>query len=187
MHNPLLAALQDWTNFYVIVGSSAGALTGLQFVVMALIAQVRAGGSMHDVQAFGSPTIVDFCAALFISATVAAPWQNIAAVAWVLKLTGAAGVLYSLNSIRHALKPTGYTPDAEDWTWYVGLPLIAYVGLFVSGLRLQQHPEGTLFAIAAVALSLLFIGIRNSWDSVTYIVMAHAHRRDVGRETDKAA
>ena len=32
---PLLA---QWQNFYVIAGSSAGALTGLQFVVMALIA-----------------------------------------------------------------------------------------------------------------------------------------------------
>jgi len=30
---PLLA---QWQNFYVIAGSSAGALTGLQFVVMAL-------------------------------------------------------------------------------------------------------------------------------------------------------
>ena len=31
---PLLA----WQNFYVIVGSSGGALIGIQFVVMALIA-----------------------------------------------------------------------------------------------------------------------------------------------------
>lgn len=187
MHDSLLASLQNWTNFYVIVGSSAGALTGLQFVVMALIDQVRAPGSMHDVQAFGSPTVVDFCATLFISATLAAPWQNTAAIGLVLELTGAAGVLYSLNAVRHALQPTGYIPDVEDWTWYVGLPLLAYLGLLISGARLAQHAQRTLFAVAAIALSFLFIGIRNAWDTVTYIVMAHGRRRQEGHENDKAA
>ena len=33
-----LATLKEWESFYVIVGSSGAALTGLQFVVMALIA-----------------------------------------------------------------------------------------------------------------------------------------------------
>ena len=34
-----MTALDGWENFYVIVGSSAGALIGLQFVVIALIAE----------------------------------------------------------------------------------------------------------------------------------------------------
>ena len=33
--------LAGWANFYVIVGSSAGALTGLTFVVIALIRDTR--------------------------------------------------------------------------------------------------------------------------------------------------
>ena len=32
--------LTQWNNFYVILGSSAGALIGLQFVVVALIADL---------------------------------------------------------------------------------------------------------------------------------------------------
>ena len=35
-----MAALSGWTNFYVIVGSAAGVLIGLQFVVMTLIANM---------------------------------------------------------------------------------------------------------------------------------------------------
>jgi len=38
MHEAAASTLSAWENFYVIVGSSAGALTGLQFVVMTLIA-----------------------------------------------------------------------------------------------------------------------------------------------------
>jgi hypothetical protein len=35
-----MTALAGWENFYVVGGSSAGALIGLQFVVMALIADM---------------------------------------------------------------------------------------------------------------------------------------------------
>src|SRR5207247_3359319 len=38
MDQAVASPLQAWESFYVIVGSSAGALTGLQFVVMTLIA-----------------------------------------------------------------------------------------------------------------------------------------------------
>ena len=39
--------LSKWESFYVIVGSSAGALTGLQFVVMALVAEVAGRSAQH--------------------------------------------------------------------------------------------------------------------------------------------
>lgn len=57
---PLLAA---WQNFYVIIGSAAGALTGLQFVVLTLIGEAAAGRK-DSISAFGSPNVVHFCAAL---------------------------------------------------------------------------------------------------------------------------
>ena len=38
-----MTALSGWENFYVIVGSSAGALIGLQFVVITLIADMPIG------------------------------------------------------------------------------------------------------------------------------------------------
>ena len=48
---PATSPLAGWGTFYQIVGSSAGALTGLQFVVVALSAQSRTlrktEGSLH--------------------------------------------------------------------------------------------------------------------------------------------
>src|SRR3954463_15457830 len=70
--------LTQWENFYVIVGSSAGALTGLQFVVMTLIAESSISGGMSGVRAFGTPTIVHFCAVLLVSAIISAPWPSLA-------------------------------------------------------------------------------------------------------------
>jgi len=39
MEQATLLPLAGWANFYVIIGSSGGALTGLQFVVMTLVAE----------------------------------------------------------------------------------------------------------------------------------------------------
>lgn len=40
-----MTALAGWENFYVIVGSSAGALIGLQFMVITLIADMPMRGA----------------------------------------------------------------------------------------------------------------------------------------------
>src|SRR5438270_11529630 len=93
--------LKLWTDFYVIIGSSAGALIGLQFVVIALIAEAEAAASMLEVRAFGTPTIVHFCFVLLIAGIVSAPWQAMAGPAVCLGVCGGAGVTYILLVIRH--------------------------------------------------------------------------------------
>ena len=56
-----LSALREWESFYVIVGSSGAALTGLQFVVMALIAEIERPSTGREISAFGTPTVIHFC------------------------------------------------------------------------------------------------------------------------------
>ena len=51
--------LTAWESFYVIVGSSAAALIGLQFVVMTLVADSgrRVPADAASINAFGSPSV----------------------------------------------------------------------------------------------------------------------------------
>ena len=167
--------LRAWTDFYVIVGSSAGALTGLQFVVIALIADREMARGMLEIRAFATPTIVHFCVALLISAIVCAPWHGLAGPAICLGISGAAGVIYVARVIRHARIQTSYSPDREDWLWYAGLPLVAYAILFLAGVVLRWHPAPAMFVVGASALMLLFVGIHNAWDTVTYIAIGIEH------------
>lgn len=170
---PALSQLTEWQNFYVIVGSSAGALIGLQFVVIALMTGARATGSMLEIRAFGTPTVVHFCAALLISAILSAPWHALHPAAIALGVGGATGVAYALRFILHARRQTGYAPDAEDWFWYAVVPLLAYLALLTAALLLARHAQPSLFVIAATALVLLFCGIHNAWDTVTYVAVKH--------------
>lgn len=173
--------LAEWANFYVIVGSSAGALTGLQFVVIALITETEATRSMSEIRAFGTPTIVHFCVVLLISAIASAPWHAVLQVGWCLGLCGAAGVAYSLRVISHARKQTGYAPDAEDWFWYSVLPVVVYAMLFAGAILLVWRPAAALFVVAAAALALLFNGIHNAWDTVTFIAVG-GHKQILGKQ-----
>jgi hypothetical protein len=181
MASPLPAFVQ-WANFYVVVGSSAGALTGLQFVVMTLVAGARAAGSMREIRAFGTPTVVEFCTALLVSAAMCAPWNTLFHPGLCLAVFGAAGFIYSLNVIRHARKQTGYAADSEDWFWYVALPLAAYAALAGEGVLMAWNLRGSTFLIGATTLVFLFIGIHNSWDTVTYVAVRHGSRHDRPRE-----
>jgi hypothetical protein len=91
-----MTPLDGWENFYVIVGSSAGALIGLQFVVMTLLADMPvARADAQAGEAFGTPNVVQFGVALFLSAVITAPWHGIAAVAVLWGLLGLAGVVYA--------------------------------------------------------------------------------------------
>ena len=158
----------EWENFYVIVGSSAGALIGLQFVVMTLIADKQVATSEALGSAFGTPNIIHFSAALLLSALVSAPWHGIGAVAVLLGLVGVSGLIYVVIVGRRLRSQREYNPVFEDWLFHVLLPFAAYVALIVSALIASSHLGEALFAIGAVALLLLFIGIHNAWDAVTY-------------------
>src|SRR5512135_2421471 len=85
----IMTVLNGWENFYVIVGSSAGALIGLQFVVIALIAAKPI--SRVDAQAsraFATPSVVHFGVVLLLSAIATAPWNEITTVAVLWGLVG---------------------------------------------------------------------------------------------------
>ena len=92
-----MTPLTGWENFYVIVGSSAGALIGLQFVVITLVAELPI---FRDVErassAFATPTIVHFGTVLLLSALNSIPWQGTLAPAIVWAVLGITGVMYAV-------------------------------------------------------------------------------------------
>ena len=166
--------LSAWETYYVIIGSSGAALTGLQFVVIALVAESPRRATTREIEAFGTPTTIHFCAVLLMSAILSAPWQGLSLVAFVLGVCGLTGVVYGLIVIRRARHQTTYRPVMEDWIWHAVLPLLSYALLLVAAIVLPKYPRRALFLIAATVLSLLFIGIHNAWDTVTYIAIDQA-------------
>jgi hypothetical protein len=170
------ALLSQWESFWVIVGSSAGGLTGLMFVVVALVRESALPRSPDSLNAFGTPNVLHFVAVLLLAAVLSAPWQRLKDPAHVVGATALAGIVYVLIVLRRMLRQSGYKPVLEDWIWHQILPLIAYVTLFVGAAGMSHDQFWALFAIGAASLLLLFVGIHNAWDTVAYVVATEKER-----------
>jgi hypothetical protein len=167
--------LTPWSNFYIMTGSAAASLTGLMFVVITLVMGVeRLRKTPDGISAFSTPTVVHFCAALLVSAMLNAPWPALAYPATLLGLGGLFGVVYVLRVISHARRLSTYSPDLEDWAWYSVLPFVAYCTIVAGAILLSAIPVQALFVLAGSTALLIFIGIRNAWDIVTFIAIGGA-------------
>ena len=118
-----MTALTGWQNFYVIVGSSAGALIGLQFILITLLVYIPVGeGGAQAGQAFATPTIIHFGAVLLLAGIITAPWQGIAPAAILWGLLGLGGLVYTAIVARRVRRQAAYQAEFEDWLFHVLLP-----------------------------------------------------------------
>jgi len=183
-----MTPFDGWENFYIIVGSSAGALIGLQFVVLTLIAERPPPRVEEAGAAFATPTIVHFSAVLLLSAIVSIPWKDIETPAILWGLSGVCGILYSLEIARRFRRQGSYPTVFEDWLFHVLLPLAAYVMLAISARAVGSHERAALLTLGVATLLLLFAGIHNAWDSITYHVLTRsreAHRPERHRKRNR--
>ncbi len=164
-----MSVANGWEIFYTIVGSSAGALIGLQFVVLTLVAArpirdgiAEAGG------AFATPSVVHFTVVLLLSAIVTAPWDQVVLAAILWGLVGLGGVVYVVVVVRRMRTQSVYRPVLEDWLFHVIFPLAAYAVLAVSAVAAFSDASLALFLVGGAVLVLLLVGIHNAWDAVLY-------------------
>ena len=170
----IIADLANWNNFYTMVGSASGALIGLQFVVITLIAQkpkLKAAG--ETASAFLTPSIMQFGVTLFVSAIFLAPWISERFPLGLLCVAGVVGIGYTGIVAIRMRRQTFYQPHIWDGIFHIALPLVAYAVLAGSLFAVSLYPRETLFGVGAAALLLLFIGIRNAWDNIAYMVFIH--------------
>jgi len=173
-----MPGFEEWESFYVIVGTAAAALIGLQFVVMTLIAERPQVATAEAGAAFATPTVVHFGAVLLLSALLRVPWQSIATAAALWGLIGFAGVVYGVIVVRRMRRQTAYRPDLEDWLFHALLPSAAYVLLLIAAFAARAHSHEAQLLLAAGVLVLLFTSIHNVWDTVYYQVFVRLRKPD---------
>jgi hypothetical protein len=164
-----LAQLADWANFYVITGSAAAGLTGLTFVVIALVSEARRVNAV-GLDTFITPTIVHFGTVLALAAFMCVPHQTILSMTLGLGTVGVGGLAYTgriTANVHHNLGQ--YIPVWEDWLWTVVLPCLSYGALCAAAVLIVHHADGALYGAAGASVMLLFIGIHNAWDIAVWM------------------
>jgi hypothetical protein len=175
--------LAGWDNFFVIAGSSAAALTGLTFIVITLSAQ---GGNVNPngLKIFITPTIVHFTVVLAFSAFLSMPHHTPLSLCVSLLIAGVLGLIY-IGTIATSIRglTSTYVPVHEDWIWNVILPTIAYGTWLAAGFLIWRSPHASLYAVAAVLVLLMLIGIHNAWDIAVWNSTRKA--TEDSKETDR--
>ena len=172
-----LQLLGSWQNFIMIIGTAAATLTGLMFVATTLIAGIETATATLNagLSAFNAPTVAHFCVVLLLAGILSAPWPALSSGAVALGLVGFAMMVYLASIMRRMRRVPDRRTPLKDWLWYFIFPLSAYVALIAAALALLANPELALYLVSAVMLVLLFLGIHNTWDLVTYLAVERSH------------
>src|SRR5215831_4110975 len=144
-----MTELAEWESFYIIVGPAAGALIGLQFVVLTLIGDRPSMRIAEAGAAFITPMIVHYEIVLLLSAVLLAPWHSIAPIAVIWGFVGVVGLVYQSVVLRRMRRQEAYKPGFEDWLFYVVLPFTSYVLLVLATFAALAHEREAVFAVGA--------------------------------------
>lgn len=165
--------LTEWGNFYLIVGAGAGALIGLQFVVLTLIAERPPLRAREAGAAFSTPTILHLTVTLLLAGLLQVPWPTIVPVSILWGCTGLFGIIYVFIVVFRMRRQKVYKPVFYDWIFHFFLPFTAYALLMGATIVALNYQGIALLIVGGAVLLLLLVGIHNAWDAVTYHVFSN--------------
>lgn len=161
---------EGWENYYLMIGSSAGALIGLMFVVVTLTAGRDRAEVERGKQLYTSPIVWHLAVILALSGAAAVP--KISVKIFGLSALGLAilGFGWGIRSAAGIARRPG-APDSAgfDMFWYGLAPAIIYVGLGVAAFGTLSAAAWGTTAIAAALMALLLVSIHAEWDLVTFL------------------
>jgi hypothetical protein len=163
---------QGWDNYFAMLGTAAGSLIGLLFVVVTLTSNFERSQALRGASVYMTPTAAHFAVALAICCVTLAPGLSRSWAAALLGLTIAAGLA---NALRAAVGIRRYESEIDhhvhwsDFWWYGVTPAAVYVGLAVSVAALWLGFGKAVYGLAVASLLLLLVAIHNAWDLVTWM------------------
>ena len=178
----MTAQLQQWQNFYMLLGGASATLVGLMFIAISLGSSQWTAEERPTLNAafttFMSPTFIHFVYVLVTALVVLVPVLSQPVLGGLLVLVG-------LGSLGHTIRTvpflrTGYRRrrlDRSDLIWYSLLPSIGYILYGYAGIGLLRAAArgttqgGALDVLALVSILLLVVGVRNAWDMIVFLVL----------------
>lgn len=161
---------KDWDNFYLMIGSAAGALIGLLFVVVTLTTNLGRDKAMRGQQLYMTPIVFHLGVILVLSAVTAIPDLDAPATGTLVAIAALMGLAYAGFIISQI--GSRRTPEPSHWSdlWCYGvIPGVVYLGLLAAAVAIGTARTFADYTIAAALVALLLTSIRNAWDLVTFL------------------
>ena len=171
-----MAALHDWHEFYLLVGTAAATMLALLFVAVSLGAGYLTSRHQAPTRTFMSPVVIHFTSVFFVAAVCLIPSHGPVFFSVLIGATAVLGIAVSVVTSVQVIR--------RDWTQYVPdyfayglLPAAAYVALLISGVMIYSGIAYAPEVLAGALLGLTIVNIRNAWDLTLSMVRHHADER----------
>ena len=177
---------KGWHEFYVLMGTAAGALVGLTFVAASNGSRLFGEKQRPALEVFLGPTVVHFTAVMIVSILALIPTHQWYSFAWLYAVTGVLGLPYAVI-VLIAFYARGYEVSWVDRVFYTLLPPAGYSLMLLATLLLYTRSGWGLTTAAAALVALMIAGVRNAWDMTLWIILqspgrgADVHRKNKPR------
>ena len=158
----------EWHDFYLLVGSAAGALIGLLFVVVTLTTGANVERTTRGIALYMTPTVFHFAIVVVISALTMTPLLAIDTLGALLGAIALAGLIYQATK-AHGIRTTGTSAHWTDFWFYGAAPVAWYLALAIVAVEVWRGMPDAPYWLGALAVALLILGIRNAWDLVSWM------------------
>jgi Zn-dependent protease with chaperone function len=158
-------AIEDWHDFYMMVGTAAATLIGLLFVSLSLNADIVIRKENADLRALATHTFGSFMSVLMFAVLFLIPRQVPAGLG--LPLLGIGG--YGLyNTVCHFLearhKPAYTRKISRGITLRFGVPILCFGTLLIIAVFVLFGGTSILYWLVPVMILLIVSASRNAWD-----------------------
>ncbi|MDB5423157.1 MAG: hypothetical protein JWQ29_573 [Phenylobacterium sp.] len=167
---------EGWDSYYLMVGSSAGALIGLLFVVATLTTNLGHEQAARGAAVYMTPTVFHLGVVLVLSCVTAVPGMTPQAAGWLVGVGGLAGLGYATFSTAMIQWGKEKPPHWSDVWYYGAAPFSVHLGLVAAGVAIGCGVSGATYGLAALLVALLVVAIRNAWDLVTWLAPSTAEK-----------
>ena len=162
--------LHEWHEFYLLLGTVAGALVALLFVGVSIGVGYLTDDRSAATRFFISPIVVHFSSVLLISAVALAPEKIPLLVEALIALNALIGLIVSGAVFHRVLISHFPGVVVVDHFAYGFAPMISYAIILAAAVSAGYGWEWSPFLLATGVCVLLFVNIRNAWDMMLTLV-----------------
>jgi len=171
--------LEDWHDFYILLGTAAAALVALLFVAASIGASMLTNERTRATRTYLSPVVFHYAAILFASLIALIPTQTPFWLGISVGSVALIGLLYSLFVCFRLFRD--HVADVADLLGYGGCPGAAYGAALVSAWLFKSGSAAAADVMAGALLVLLVVNIRNAWDLFLALArISNEERRKAG-------
>ncbi|MBC7811836.1 MAG: hypothetical protein H7175_11850, partial [Burkholderiales bacterium] len=166
MTDAFLETLENWQNYYFMIGGATAGLIGLMFVALSLGLPLIQNVPKEEGRAFAAPSVIYFVTVLLIAGVMLIPAVDPVILGLLVLMTTLVGCFNMFRRWRKLFDNAIRRSDffLSDWMGHIIVPILSYVLLIAAAVCFIVVQWPLAFgALWMASILLMLAAITNTW------------------------